>query len=428
MKKAISIIDIFRELPLEEMANDIKDLHMDYKAKKLDTMTVFALLVQGFLTTERLSQRYVCKGAQMACLKELFKVDVYCGHICHSSLSERLGKINPKFFMDTYNMLYHKVLREYGPFPLLQSNITRVDTSCVTEAANKLKEGIRSGVNDRYGGERKLVKYGIAYDGLGVPFAEIFTSPRYSGDELALGFTVKSSIRRSHGALQVYTFDRGTGSSKNLKEISDMAQKKGDYFVARLKLNRHYEVFSERPVSQTPDPDGEYEIIRDSLAYLKKPKSSLWDKSVKYRVIRVRFAAPRPKSASKDSHRRKYQDEMVLITNDFDSDTMKIALIYKARWSVEVFFKFLKQNLSFSHLMCVNPNGIQVMLYMTLIMALLVKLYALETNQGPKMAIADIRIQISNWLYLHGGEHSMPCTRPRPHRKRETTHEKSSDH
>lgn len=209
MKRAISIIDIFRELPLEEMENDIKELHMDYKAKKLDSMTVFALLVQGFLTTESLSQRHVCKEAQLIFLKDLFNVDVYCGHVCHSSLSERLGKINPRFFMDTYNMLYQKVLREYGPFPLQQSHITRVDTSYVAEAANKLKEGICTGVNNRYGGVRRQVKYGMAYDGLGVPFADVFTSQRYSGDELALGSTVKSSIRRSQGALQVFAFDRG---------------------------------------------------------------------------------------------------------------------------------------------------------------------------------------------------------------------------
>ena len=92
---------------------------------------------------------------------------------------------------------------------------------------------------------------------------------------------------------------------------------------------------------------------------------------------------------------------MLLITNDFVSDAITIANEYKVRWSIEVFFKFLKQNLSFAHLLSVNLNGIKVMLYMTLIMALLVKLFELETSQGPKMAILNMKIQIANWLYLN---------------------------
>ena len=93
---------------------------------------------------------------------------------------------------------------------------------------------------------------------------------------------------------------------------------------------------------------------------------------------------------------------MLLITNDFESDAITIANEYKIRWSIEVFFKFLKQNLSFSHLISVNLNGVKVMLYMTLIMALLVKLFELETKQGPTMAMLDMKIQIANWLYLNG--------------------------
>lgn len=100
---------------------------------------------------------------------------------------------------------------------------------------------------------------------------------------------------------------------------------------------------------------------------------------------------------------------MLLITNDFTSDAITIANEYKVRWSIEVFFKFLKQNLSFAHLLSVNLNGIKVTLYMTLIMALLVKLFELETNQGPRMAILDMKIQIANWLYLNNQNGQQRC-------------------
>lgn len=173
----------------------------------------------------------------------------------------------------------------------------------------------------------------------------------------------------------------------------------------------HTTLIKEKSVDNIVDPNGEYEILQDCEAHLRKSSSNTWDENVSYRIIKVKFATSRPKSAGPASHQRKYQDEMLLITNDFSSDAMTIASEYKTRWSIEVFFKFLKQNLSFSHLLSVNLNGIKVMLYMTLIMALLVKLYALETKQGPTMAMVDIQIQIANWLYLHEPKHNLTNTK-----------------
>ena len=401
MGQSFSIIDVFKELPLEEMKAEAKDLKIDYKSKKLDSMTMFALLAQGYLMTDRLSQRYVCEEANLLSLKNLYGVEVYHGSISHSSLSERLSVINPKFFEDTYKLLYKKVLDKYGFYPLAKSNIVRVDTTYVAETANKLLEGIKTGVNDRYGGERKQIKYGIAYDGFGVLIADIFSKQSQSSDDVALTATVKSAIRHDGKRYQVYTFDRGVGSTSNLKEIDSLTKSRRDTFVGRMRLGRSFNIIKERSVSDLSDPDGEYEILQDCDAHLRKPNSTKWDQSVTYRIIRVRFAVPRPKSPGPYSHQRKYQSEMLLITNDFVSDAITIANEYKVRWSIEVFFKFLKQNLSFAHLLSVNLNGIKVMLYMTLIMALLVKLFELETSQGPKMAILDMKIQIANWLYLN---------------------------
>ena len=401
MGHEFSIIDVFKELPLEEMKTEAKELKIDYKSKKLDSMTMFALLAQGYLMTDSLSQRYVCEEANLLSLRKLYGVEVYQGSISHSSLSERLSIINPKFFEDTYKLLYKKILDKYGFYPLVKSNIVRVDTTYVAETANKLLEGIKTGVNDRYGGERKQIKYGIAYDGFGVLVADIFSKQNQSSDEVSLAATVKSAICHDGNRYQVYTFDRGVGSAKNLDEIDKLTKSRKDTFVGRMKLNRLFNVIKERSVSNVVDPDGEYEILQDCDVHLKKQYSNKWDESSTYRIIRVRFAHPRPKSAGPTSHQRKYQSEMLLITNDFVSPAIVVANEYKARWSIEVFFKFLKQNLSFAHLLSVNLNGIKVMLYMTLIMALLVKLFELETNQGPKMAMLDMKIQIANWLYLN---------------------------
>ena len=76
-----------------------------------------------------------------------------------------------------------------------------------------------------------------------------------------------------------------------------------------------------------------------------------------YRVIKARFKAPRDTSrrSGRGGEARRAEDEIHLITNGFGLTAGQIAEAYKRRWGIEVFFKFLKQNLSFSHF--VSTNG-----------------------------------------------------------------------
>ena len=66
---------------------------------------------------------------------------------------------------------------------------------------------------------------------------------------------------------------------------------------------------------------------------------------------------------------------------------MEISDIYHKRWDIEVFFRFIKQELNFSNLVSYNENGIKVMLFMILITAMLILIYK-KTNkiEGYKMA------------------------------------------
>jgi transposase len=63
------------------------------------------------------------------------------------------------------------------------------------------------------------------------------------------------------------------------------------------------------------------------------------------------------------------------VCNMDDLNAKEVTEFYKQRWDIEVFFKFLKQELNFSHLVSRNENGIKVMLYATLIAATLLLVY-----------------------------------------------------
>jgi IS4 transposase len=65
------------------------------------------------------------------------------------------------------------------------------------------------------------------------------------------------------------------------------------------------------------------------------------------------------------------ENEIHFITNDVEMPAKAVTDVYKRRWDIEVFFRFIKQELNFKHFLSVNKNGLQVMLYMTLITAML---------------------------------------------------------
>ncbi len=84
------------------------------------------------------------------------------------------------------------------------------------------------------------------------------------------------------------------------------------------------------------------------------------------------------------------------LTNEFKLPAKEIAQAYRRRWDIEVFFRFLKQELHVSHLVSLNKNGIKVLLYMTLITAMLVLIYKKENNIGYKTAKRRFFMELRN--------------------------------
>ena len=68
------------------------------------------------------------------------------------------------------------------------------------------------------------------------------------------------------------------------------------------------------------------------------------------------------------------------LTNIDDIKAEDITEIYKSRWDIEIFFKFIKQHLNFSHLLNRSENGIKSILYVTIIAAILLLHYRKQKN------------------------------------------------
>ena len=78
----------------------------------------------------------------------------------------------------------------------------------------------------------------------------------------------------------------------------------------------------------------------------------------------------------------------------------ELGALYGERWAIEVFFKFVKQHLNFSHLTSRCENGIRVMLYMSLIASLLLLWYQRQTkiDRGWRSVKSWFAFDLRQWL------------------------------
>jgi IS4 transposase len=72
-----------------------------------------------------------------------------------------------------------------------------------------------------------------------------------------------------------------------------------------------------------------------------------------------------------------------------DVSAIEVAQIYRLRWDIELFFKFIKRYFSFSHLIFRNKHIIQIMLYMTMIAASMIYIYR-KINEIESFRIAKM--------------------------------------
>jgi Transposase DDE domain/Domain of unknown function (DUF4372) len=153
----------------------------------------------------------------------------------------------------------------------------------------------------------------------------------------------------------------------------------GCRIVTRLKANTPFTVFEERPV-----PPGS-SIRSDCTGYLPK-----------------RLAAsrknPLPKLVREIIVEIETGEVLRIFTNDLISSAHEIADLYKRRWAIELFFRWIKQTLKIGHFLGTSENAVRVQITVALIAFLLLRL-AQDANQIVKSPLAFARLVRSNLMH-----------------------------
>lgn len=283
----------------------------------------------------------------------------------------------------------------------------------VAETYNKLKAGFTVGKKPNGGKEaRRQIKYTMAYDGFAAKLAEVFNKPTYLSEDVAMPEVVRRLVKKESNHENLYIFDRGLSSLKNFDDITTDGVK----FVGRIKTGRRMEVARSLMDENTETDLGNLELTDDVVVRLYDSENKRFSES-EYRIVKARFKIPRDTTRTANKGKvKKVEDEVYFITNGMDLTAKQVADVYKRRWDIEVFFKFLKQNLSFSHFISTSENGIKVILYMTLITAMLVMIYKRENELGYTMAKFRFFMEMQSWVgvlmvVINGGDLSKAAYR-----------------
>jgi len=198
--------------------------------------------------------------------------------------------------------------------------------------------------------EHRAAKMHVAFEVLrGIPVKVTLTEG--NGNE-------KHQLRRILEPGRLYVIDRGYADYQLFQDILDSKSS----FIGRIRENAVWTVVEERPVSANAKAAG---VRRDLVVRLGCKKSG----AVLEQPLRV---------VEVETGKTNSQGEpeiLLLATDRIDLDAELVALGYRYRWSVELFFRWLKCILDCRHLLSHSQNGVAIQVYLAIIASLLISLW-----------------------------------------------------
>ena len=131
------------------------------------------------------------------------------------------------------------------------------------------------------------------------------------------------------------------------------------------------------------------------------------ERSAPLRVVKLHVKSPPHRRLrrrrSKVSRKKAFghrpdECDILLATDRMDLPAETIALLYRYRWTIELFFRWFKCVLRFDHLMFESKRGVKILVYCALIASLLITLW---TGRKPtKRTLEMVQLYFQGWAEL----------------------------
>ncbi len=336
-------------LPRYEFEKCVKRYKGDFHTKSLNSYNHLLQLIFGQITSCT-SLRDIC-----LCLKAHQNNLYHLGirqQVNQSSLSRANEKRDYRIFQDFGYHLIEQVrplfAKERTPLIDLEETIFALDSTSISVSIN-----LAAWASGKY--SRGAVKMHTLLDLRGNIPTFIHISDGTWHDSNAMDY-----IQFESNA--VYTMDKAYVDLTALNKMDSI----GAYFVTRAKSVMRYRIIETMDTNE----DG---ILADQLVMLTGHKSSrLYPKPL--RIVQYRDAET--------------NEELTFICNNMDISALDIANIYRNRWQIEVFFKWIKQNMTVKRMWGYSENAVRIHLWTAIISYLLMA--KIKANLQTEYSITEV--------------------------------------
>jgi len=188
----------------------------------------------------------------------------------------------------------------------------------------------------------------------------------------------KTQLRHMLQPDRLYVIDRGYAEYQLFQDIIEADSS----FIGRIRDDAVWTVMEERPVSAAAQAAG---VRRDLVVQLGCVKRN----DIIKQPVRIVAVATGKTTATGQP------EILFLATNRLDLDAELVALGYRYRWAIELFFRWFKCILGCKHLLSTDPDGVSIQVYIGLIASLLISLW---TGKKPsKRTLEMLQFYFSGW-------------------------------
>ena len=368
LRAIASLLEPLHEIGTERDKANSRRLHMDE----------YCLLVMTWLYNPVIDS---LRGLQQATQLDKVRKRLNVGRSSLGSLSESVQVFDPEPLAKIAEELADKIpQRKPDQFKAIDRKITAVDGSVfkilaqVARLAWLPKEEGKKSCGYRLHAQFEVFR--------GTPNRIDLTSanPKGDADERAV-------LEKSVEPGRCYLIDRGYQKYLLWNAIVGADS---DY-VCRVQDKSKYNVVSENELS---DEAVKQNIVSDQIVQMGTETSrSLPDHTTRMVIVKVK---PHDSARRKNAQSGPSSDGFLRIaTNNLEAPAEVIAALYELRWTIELYFRIIKQLLGCRHLLSYDPAGATIQMYMAIIACILI--LSLTGKMPTKRTYEMICFYLSGW-------------------------------
>ena len=386
--------------PLLESLHDIgtqrdtagnRQLHMDH----------YCMLILLWMFSPTIdSLRGLQQASQLKKLQSKFKIP----RAALGTLSEAPAVFDPEPLKHIAEELGHQIPKisaanSNSPLSQIDKTLTAVDGSVVkllTQVAELA--WVKVGDHPATCGYRLHTQFEILH-GLPNRIDATSANPKGENDERAV-------LAKSLEADRLYVIDRGYIKADLFNAIVDIKSS----YVCRMRDSVKYDTLEARELSDEAIEQG---VLSDEIVELQSSKhTTKLNHKVRLVCIRCTPHTSRGRRSARQLNSSAPSSDGVLrvLTDELDLPAELISQIYAHRWTIELFFRMIKQMLGCRHLLSTKPNGVAIQIYSAIIACMLIMLY---TGHAPKKRTFEmVCFYISGWASLEELESHIKNLKP----------------